>query len=213
MMPQPLSRVRAQAGTVAIGNSGDHPLRRHPKLAVLLADAIASWTTVDHFMLRLYVRLMGGASDRAAAAFLALETQSAKTAAINAVATQFLRDDYRTLLNAILGIAKSCQRNRDRLVHWIWGDSDQIIDGVLLVNPKDTICGEPTPDQILVFKENDFLDIIEANERLAGFGLSFIWILNDHPSNRGGALYDELCAEPEIRERLHRQASPNQSDP
>jgi hypothetical protein len=205
-MPQPLSRVRSQVGIVSFANVGDYPLRRHPDLAVLLAEAITSWATVDSFMLHLYVHLMGGAMDRAATAFLSLETQSAKTAAINAVARQFLSDDRRALLNAIMRLAKSCQSNRDRLVHWLWGDSSQINDGLLLVNPKDVVNESPNPDLILVYKEKDFHDIIAANERLARYGLRFIFILRDHQMNEGNAIYDQLCAEPEIRERLHRQA-------
>ena len=49
-MPQPLSRVAPNAG-IMLNNAGDRPLQRHPELAILAADVIASWATVESFML------------------------------------------------------------------------------------------------------------------------------------------------------------------
>ncbi|AXW64707.1 hypothetical protein CJO94_24440 (plasmid) [Ralstonia solanacearum] len=59
-MPQPLSRVTPEAGIVVIGNAGDRVLARHPDLAVLAIEAIASWSNVESFMLGLFVELFGG---------------------------------------------------------------------------------------------------------------------------------------------------------
>ena len=82
-MPQPLSRVMPNA-RVTLGNAGDRPLARHPELAVLAIEAIASWSNVEGFMLRLFMQLLGGNESLAASVFLALENQASKTAAINA---------------------------------------------------------------------------------------------------------------------------------
>jgi hypothetical protein len=120
-MPQPLSRVLPHAG-VRLTNVGDYPLQRHPDLAHLIAEAIASWTNVEFFMLQLFIELMGGHKDRAADVFLALEIQSAKTAAVTAVASR-LPNEQQSLLSAILAIAKTNQKSRDKIAHWIWGDS------------------------------------------------------------------------------------------
>ena len=48
----------------------------------------------------------------------------------------------------------------------------------------------------------DFEDIIKANDRLCGFGQMFRFILENHVANRGDELYDQLCKEPEIQEKL-----------
>jgi hypothetical protein len=203
-MPQPLSRVLPRP-SVRLGNVGDYPLQRHPDLAHLVAEVIVSWGNVESFMLRLFIDLMGGPKDRAAAVFLALEIQSAKNVAINAVASR-LPQDQQSLLRAILALIRTNQKSRDKIAHWTWGDSPQIPDALLLANPKDQIDTGLNYDEIFIYKAKDFTDIIRSNERLAGFGLQFRFILMDHPANRGGELFAELCAEPEIQERLSHQA-------
>lgn len=54
--------------------------------------------------------------------------------------------------------------------------------------------------------EGDLEAIIRANKRLVHFILSYNFILTNHPANKDGSLSARLCAEPEIRERLDRQA-------
>jgi hypothetical protein len=204
-MPQPLSRVLTNA-SVRIGNVGDYPLARHPTLALLAAEVIASWSNVEAFMLRLFVQLMGGPADKAATVFLALENHSAKTAAINAV-SRTLPDELQKVLNAILAIAKTQQKSRDKIAHWTWGDSPQLPDALLLLDPRTSVVEDGlNKDDIFVYREHDFLEVIRANERLAGYGMTFKFILMGHVANRDGRLFAELCAEPEIRERLDRGA-------
>lgn len=58
-MPQPLSAVSSNC-SILLGNVGDYPLKRHPDLAVLVAEIIVSWGNVESFMLSLFVDLMGG---------------------------------------------------------------------------------------------------------------------------------------------------------
>jgi hypothetical protein len=71
-MPQPLSRIAPNV-TIILGNAGDRPLARHPDLAILAIEAIASWSNVESFMLRLFVDLFGGHGSLAAEVFLSLE--------------------------------------------------------------------------------------------------------------------------------------------
>lgn len=207
-MPQPLSRVAPNAN-VRIGNVGDYPLRRHPDLALLAAEVIASWSNVEAFTLRLFVDLMGGSQEIATTVFLALEVQSQKSAAINAVAAEKLGQEQRALLAAILACVKSNQKRRDKIGHWTWGDTPQIPDALLLINPKNAIDSDINREQIFVYKNHDFDEIIKANERLAGFAMRFGFIVREAPQR--DLLFAQLCAEPEIRERLDHLASQAQS--
>ena len=212
-MPQPLSKVRPGAG-FQLGNVGDYPLKRHPDLALLLAESIASWGNVESFMLNLFVDLMGGPEDRAATVFLAQETQTAKSAAIVAVAEEYLPDEIKPLLRAIFAILKTNQKARDKIAHGVWGDTKELPDALLLCNAR-VLLGKERPDKarIYVYKEGDFKNLIGANERLAGYGLTFRFILSGHPANEDGKLFAQLCAVPEIRERLNRPASPGEPPP
>lgn len=202
-MPQPLSKVAPNAN-IMIGNVGDYPMQRHPELALLVAEVIASWANVESFLLNLFIELMGGPKGKAATVFVSLDSRSARTAAIQAVARS-LPEKHKKLLDAILAVTKSNAKSRDKIAHHIWGDSPNIPNALLLHNPKDSI-DQLARTNIFVYRENDFKQIIKANERLAGFGQSLEFILIDHPANRDGKLYDQLCAEPEIRDKVSHQA-------
>lgn len=204
-MPQPLSKV-ADNASVVMCNAGDRPLKHNPPLGVLAMEAIISWSNVEQFMLNTYLQMMGGPNELAAVAYLALETQSAKTDAINAIADKVLDKEKRALLAAILKVAKTSQKGRDKLAHHIWGYSPQIPDGFLLVHPKDALADRLDHDAIYVWKDADFQGIIRQNDRLCGFGLRFNFLLRTPPWMKPNELYRELCAEPEIQERLDRQA-------
>lgn len=170
-------------------------------------EAVVSWTNVELFLLSLYIALLGGPKNLAATAYLAIETQSAKTAVIQAVARERLAEPHQKLLTAILSLAKTAQKGRDRLVHWTWGYSDEIKDGFLLVNPKDCVDGQaPTHDKILVYKKRDFDDLVEANDRLCGYGASFRKIVIRPKVPSADELFDQLCREPEIQEKLNPRA-------
>jgi len=205
-MPQPISCVAPNV-SIMISNAGDRVLARHPDLAILAIEAIASWSNVESFMLNLYVQLMGGPDEIAATAYLALETQSAKTRVIRAVAEKVLSGDNLALLVAILAVAKTRQKSRNKLAHHVWGDSPQVPDAVFLTDPK-SLLQQPLPlDQVYVYRRADFNEIIQGNVRLCGYGRTFRQIIVDRPGlNKDSRLYDLLCEEPEIRERLNSQS-------
>jgi hypothetical protein len=205
-MPQPLSRVLPKASSI-IGNAGDRPLARHPELAVLALEAIASWSNVEAFLLDLYMQLLGGNESLAASVYLALDGQSAKTDAIKAAAANALRDRPRelALLEAILAVAKTNEKDRNELAHWTWGDSPDLPDAVLLVDPHATL-NNIDRSEIYVYRARDFQSIVQANDRLCGFGVELKFILSGHIANRDGRLVESLAAEPEIAGRLARQA-------
>lgn len=204
-MPQPLSRVVPNA-SISIGNSGDRPISRHPKLGVLAIEALASWSNVEAFLLRLFVDLFGGHGALAADVFLSLQNQSAKSAAINAAATSVLSDrpDELNVLRAILALAKTNEKERNKIAHWVWGECSQLQDAILLVDPRSTI-GELDLSNVLVYRANDFQNIIESNDELCGFGLLFKFILNGHVANRNGELLKKLLNDPRIRQRISQQ--------
>lgn len=199
-MPQPLSKVVPNAN-VLIGNAGDRPLARHPELAVLAIEALASWSNVENFLLHLFIQLFGGQGSLAADIYLDFDNQNAKSRAI-ATAAKTLDKNKQKLLQAILDLAKTNQILRDKLAHHTWGDSSDLPDALLLVDPKATI-NDLDRENIFVYRRIDFENMINANDRLCGFGLRLKFILTDHVANRGGKLYDQLCAEPEIRDRLN----------
>jgi hypothetical protein len=207
-MPQRLSDVKPEA-RFSIANAGRRPLAARPKLAVLVSEAIASWSNVESFMLRLFIELVGGRKSTAADMFLALETGGPKKAAIGAAAKSRLSDEHLELLRAIMAVADTNEKERNKLAHWAWGESDDIPDGLLLLDPKSLVTMEfdsefakRLSEKIYVYKQRDLESQIAANDRLCGYGLRLQFIITGHVANQDGELFQKLLAEPEIQDRL-----------
>jgi hypothetical protein len=212
MAPQPLSRVCSHA-TIILNNAGHRALSERPDLAILVSEAINSWSQVEAFLLRLFVALLGGNSALSAKIYLALEIQTAKTAAL-AEAVKNLSDPAKQqLVKAVVAISKTNQKHRDKLAHHVWGISPHLPDALLLADPKVFVIDGSNYSDIYVYRANDLREIIDANDRLCGYGMYLLRIVTDHPTNEGNRLFDELCNQPEIQERLRPQASQAQSAP
>lgn len=214
-MPQPLSKVNSNAG-YELCNAGQRVLSERPQLAVMAIEAVASWVNVESFLMRLFVTLMGGHRELAARIYMALEIQSAKNAALGEIIKTVKDEKMQALILAVIAIAKTNQKSRDKLVHHIWGISRDIPDALLLVDPRILNTKVVPPgDDIFVWKENDFRSAIEANDRLCGYGHMLEMMVGDpsHPAIESMQLYDRLCNQPEVQERLRHQASPVQSAP
>lgn len=166
-------------------------------------------------MLHMYVELAGGNKADAAAVYLSLDTRSAKSKVLNTLAARRLSDDNLKLFNAISAVAKSAEKSRDKIAHWAWGTSEAIPDALLLMDPRTTVIDDAEDadtrttflrENTYVYKEDDFKSIIDMNARIISFAHNFRFILRNHPANAGGRLYDQLCREPEIAEKLDHQA-------
>ncbi|WP_399684765.1 hypothetical protein [Xenophilus sp.] len=152
----------------------------------------------------MFVDLFGGHGSLAANVYLSLAGQSAKNAAVTAAASSALTDrpDDLRVLKAILAIAKTNENDRNKLAHWTWGESPSLPDAVLLFDPRSSLGDDIDLSKVFVYRAPDFQSIIQSNDRLCGFCLSFKFILNGHVANRDGRLLNELLAEPEISSRV-----------
>ena len=210
-MPQPLSSVCRDAGVMHT-KPGWSAFAGHDRLARLAMEAIASWASVEHFMITLYVGLAGGPNTAAAAIFLAQETNAAKNAALAVLVERKLSEPRRALYAAITELIETRGRATDRLSTWIWGRSPELPDALLLTDPRALAemgpggTMEPQPDLgSWVYREADFAEIVRANEELACWGFDFHLMLE--ASQGEDMLYRALCEAPDIREILDRRDS------
>lgn len=201
-MPQPISRVAPNA-SIFYGNAGQRPLLERPALAALAMEAIASWSNVEAFMLRLFVELFGGKESLAAEVFLSLKGQVAKDSAIRAAAGFSLknRPDELRILNGILSLAGTNEKHRNKLAHHTWGFSPDIPDALLLVDPRAQL-QDFDKSAIYLWKEEDFKSIIADNDKLCGFGRQLEIVLNGHIANADGRIVRRLLNTPMLRERI-----------
>lgn len=207
-MPNPLSRVAPRA-SIIYGNIGDNPLAHNPELAFLAMQAIATWSDVEQFMLRLYVTLAGGAKSDAAALFLALESDGPKNQAINTLAERKLDKQNQAVLATIQKLASTQYKKRNALAHQTWGWSPNLTDALLLVDPRVTVVWDfhdndkEIRDHVMVYKKPELLSIIKDNQRVAGMGMMFTTIISPSQNPRIlETLSQKLYSEPEIAEKL-----------
>jgi len=64
---------------------------------------------------------------------------SLKENSIKVLARAKLGPAHYEIIDALLKVINSHQKTRDKIDHWYWGISDQIADGLVLVDPKDIL--------------------------------------------------------------------------
>ena len=216
-MPKALSHLHRPIG-YQLNNVGDFPLRERERLARYAMECIASFSTVESWMLNLYLDLVGGNKSDAAALFMKMESRGTRSAALAPFISR-LDKKYQSLYRAIEQLMKIRAKPRDKLAHWVWGISHDLPEALLLANPKalatlDHLSPTYSDDmkkEIWIYEAKDFEKIIQENNELAGFGMEFRFIVRGHPANRGDQLYQSLCAQPALAEILNRQSKRDQS--
>lgn len=132
MPPQPLSRVRPDAKNI----SGEDAFKMRPKIALAVARCLDAWSWVETQTAMLYVALCRTNHEQAVDYFCSLESAKAKTDAIRVAAMNLLPETEVRIINALLRYIKSQQSTRDRMAHWLWATSGDLLDDILIYDPK-----------------------------------------------------------------------------
>jgi hypothetical protein len=205
-MPNPLSRVHPTA-TVILGNAGIRALAERPRLAVLFAEAISSWSNVEFFLQNLFVHLFGGNATLATNIYLSLTTRGPKKAALRQAIEAVPDEKVRKLIRVLIRMSETSQGLRDDLAHHVWGFSPELADALLLADPKHLI--DPANlnrDHIFVYLERDFHNIIAANDKLCAHGLTLLNGLRNSNPEIKAQLLQQLYDDNEIREAMKLQS-------
>ena len=166
-MPQPFKFKAPSNATVSYAIAGSHPFQEMPALAPLYATAITSWSCVETSMMAFFTLLMGGQKELATAIFLSLETQSAKSRAIDTAAANVLSVRQHKAVSILLRYTKSRQKHRNKLAHWLCGASPEVSDSIVFIDPRKFLKGSSNREHALIYKKEDFENIILENESLA----------------------------------------------
>jgi hypothetical protein len=134
-MPQPLSRVRSDAGVI-MGNIPDDSLSKRPELAILAMSAINSWSNVEAFLLKLFIVLLGGNATLAAKMYLKLESSGPKIVVLGAMVDSVKKEKLRDTIRAVIDMSEIQRKQRDKLAHHVWGVSPHLPDALLLLDPR-----------------------------------------------------------------------------
>jgi hypothetical protein len=168
MPPQPLSSKHLSGG-VAI-----HPLalRRHPELASRVGEIIAIWARIEAGLATILGRMLGSHARPSRAMYATIHNSQRQEAVLEAAAKDSLSKENRELFDLLMVAVKCADATHYKVAHWLWGDSPDFPDSLILVDPS-----------ALVEYDKTMSDFLAAVERGAAaeippaldFSRSFVW--------------------------------------
>lgn len=133
-MPQPFSRVAKYS---RFRFSGDALLLR-PQLAPYVATVINTWSHCDTSLTEILSNFLSADFEVVNQMYQAVVSTNARKEMLLAAAKHALgeeSDDY-LLLTAVFRVTRASRKRRNEFAHHLWGCSDKIPDGLLLLNPS-----------------------------------------------------------------------------
>lgn len=130
MPPQPLSKVKRDAG-YALG-PGAFPAR--PLLAALVAEVITLWSEIELQRGRVLAELLRATQEAAVAMYLAITSSVARRATLDAAARAVLSPFERAVYGRVMAEGRVVEAERNAFAHGLWGFSNDIPKGLLLVD-------------------------------------------------------------------------------
>lgn len=116
-MPQPLRRAK----TVQFG--ADHVSQR-PQLAIAITRIVVLWSIVETNLGRILAEILGADASIGVAMYNALVGNAGQEAVLRAVVAEKLSKDDADRFNDLLDEMRSRARERNRIVHGMWGIAD-----------------------------------------------------------------------------------------
>jgi hypothetical protein len=101
-------------------------LRQHPTLAASIADITATWAHIECNLGVILARMLGAAARTSMAMYAALKSTTAQMDALQAAAAATLTPERLELFGVMIAVVKRAALKRNRVVHWLWGESPQV---------------------------------------------------------------------------------------
>ncbi len=220
---QPLSRVKADA---KLGFDQDDTMSTRPKIAVKIAECISEWADIES-MLGIYLALLLDTDRQAALAmFSALDNRAGSLRMLEAATKTKLPEAHAEIFSALLlGFIRPAMRERDKLAHWCWGQSPDLPDSLLLMEPTDKIyvhmqaIRPPKPvefdrSKVFVVTEVDLertLQRFRTTENHVAHFMGTVWLSN--PPELRDSLLQSLSKKPPIVEAVARLRKNQKNNP
>jgi hypothetical protein len=194
-------------------------VEEQPTCAVIMARCVVLWSRIEAELAFLLAGLLKINSEPAAAMFLAIQNSRTQQDVLIAVAEIVLTASDLELLHAIMSSVRSVEKERNDLVHGIYGGSLLVENGLLWIAKKDyvkhhvalrasrfrNISENEIQKLTFVYEAEDLETIAQKLEQLYNLIVSFQGYLRQRKGRSRSELYRQLCAELHIRE----ERSPN----
>lgn len=110
-----------------------------PELAAQVAIVVSTWSYVETSIGRLLSFMMGVKSEVGIAMYLALSGSAAQDAVLDAVAKDYFSQDRLDIFHAIRKCSEGPRRQRNLVVHGLWGYNQEMPDSLLWLPPQEAL--------------------------------------------------------------------------
>jgi hypothetical protein len=212
MPPQPLSKVRPKAKALP---GAETLYKNRPNLAPLAMAVIAHWAEIEAKTASMLAFILRAEAAPTMAMIQVINSASAQLNMIEAAGLVKLTDQqHLEIFRAVMRLARKAANKRHPIAHHVWAFSMEMADAILLVEPSayqemfvklstsdEPIIGSLDNKRAMVYRERDFLEIIEEMKTVARCIDLATWILNgrDPVSPK---TYKLLFAEPLFQEAV-----------
>jgi hypothetical protein len=159
-MPQPLERMNPNASFILSTNAP----KKYPHLAAQTCSIIAGWAWIEKELELLLIRTLRADDTPAIAMYSVLTSQSIQSLALDAAAKSVLNKEKYEIFSAVIGVVDAVHKERNKFAHWLWAESPELPDTLILVDPKTVVKRDVEALQILRPKvgltifSDDFMD-------------------------------------------------------
>lgn len=112
-------------------------IERMPKVAELVGRITINWSQVDLQLSLTMGSLLGVENKASVAVFLSLRNNRAKRDSLEAAAEMALSEELQKIFKAILKVHSLFDKQRNDIVHGVWGISEATPDGVIWSSLQD----------------------------------------------------------------------------
>jgi hypothetical protein len=211
---QPLSRVVPESKMVGLDIWPRDAMVQRPKVAVLVAEAIAEWAQVECSVGVILAVILETEAQTALAMFSALTSSNNQMTIVEAAAKAKLTKADSDLLSALLKIARRAAKERHKLAHWCWALAYELPEALLLIDPDylGTLIANMNGyhdalapvdrTRIFVLKETDAKRIVEKISESKELANRVLIVFLAQDRQKRAELREKLCDEHPIRTAL-----------
>lgn len=200
---------------------GADMIERLPRVAELVGRIAINWSGVDLQLALMLGSLLGVESAAAVAVFLALRQHRTQRDVLRAAAEKTIGGELKDIFEAILSIHSRLDKQRNDVIHCVWGRADATPDGIIWSSLQDhakmllndyhlertgKLSAENRPTQItkdyFVVRYEDLEELNRSILKLEGLIGNFHAHLRYQGEPAGDNAYEDLINDPIMKEAL-----------
>jgi len=199
-------------------------IEKLPKVAELVGRITTNWSWLDLQLSLALGSLLGVENAAAVAVFLSLRNHRAKRDALRAASEKTLALELKELFDAILKVHNELDKQRNDVMHCVWGSADKTPDGLIwsslqnhanmLINDyhlekSGKLVAKDRPAQItkdyFIIKYKDLEKLNSDIIKLGRVVSKFHVCLRYQKNSVGKSAYNKLLEEPMLKKALARE--------